>query len=200
MAKLDEDNDNIYQLMNSMKEMSGSNIYYKNNEGIILWHNNNVIHDLKLNQGNIIGKTDFDLFSPESAKLCLEDDLEVINTGNSVSKQCSLQLITGEIQEYFITKTLWKVKSGQVGGIIVNAINMRHTICKQLATCYINNQKNQYLDTQLQNLYFKFKQPLKEILLLANIIMSREINDDYISLCLELRDFVKRLLSDCDYV
>jgi hypothetical protein len=77
---------------------------------------------------------------------------------------------------------------------------MRHTICKQLANCYINNQKNQYLDTQLQNLYFKFKKPLKEILLLANIIMSREINDDSISLCLELRNFAKRMLSDCEHV
>ena len=93
MTKLDEDNGNIYQLMNSMKEISGSNIYYKNTEGAILWHNNNAIHDLKLNQDNIIGKTAFDLFSPESAKFCLEDDLEVINTENIVSKQRSLQLI-----------------------------------------------------------------------------------------------------------
>ena len=114
--------------MNSMKEISGSNIYYKNTEGVILWHNNNAIHDLKLNQDNIIGKTAFDLFSPESAKFCLEDDLEVINTENIVSKQCSLQLTTGEIQEYFIIKTPWRVKSGKIGGIIVNAINMKHTL------------------------------------------------------------------------
>ena len=200
MAKLDLDNDSIYQLVNSMKEMSGSNIYYKNIEGVILWHNNNVLHDLKLNKENVIGETEYDLFSPESAKFCLEDDLEVINTANVVSKQRSLQLINGEIQEYFIIKTPWRVSSGRIGGIIVNSINMRHTICKKLATCYIQNQKNQYLDTQLQKLYFKIKEPLKEILLLANLMVSREIDDDSILLCLELRGFAKRLLSDCEYV
>lgn len=55
MTKFDEDMGNMYQLMNSMKEISGSSIYYKDTEGVILWHNNNVIHDLKLNQYNIIG-------------------------------------------------------------------------------------------------------------------------------------------------
>ena len=197
---ISESNGDIYKLVNLMKEIPGSNINYKNTEGVILWHNNYAVQDLKVNQDNIIGKTASHIFSAESAKFCLEDDLEVINAGNIVCKQRSLQLITGEIQEYFITKTPWKVKSGQVGGIIVNAVNMRQTLCKQFETCYINNQQNKVLATQLQNLYFNFRQPLKEILLLSNIIMSQEVNDDSNSLCLELRNFAKTLLSDCDHV
>lgn len=200
MVQLDKDNVDVYQLVNLIKEIPGSNINCKNTEGIVLWHNNNVIKDLKLNRSSMIGTTVFDIFSAESAELCVKDDFEVVNSRNIVCKQRSLQLITGEFQEYFITKTPWMDKSGQVGGIILHAVNMRKTLCEQLESCYINNQENKFLAAQLQKLYFNFKQPLKEILLLANLVMSGEINNDSKSLCLELRNFAKTLLSDCDRI
>jgi hypothetical protein len=200
MVQLDKDNVDVYQLVNLIKEIPGSNINCKNTEGIVLWHNNNVIKDLKLNRSSMIGTTVFDIFSAESAELCVKDDFEVVNSRNIVCKQRSLQLITGEFQEYFITKTPWMDKSGQVGGIILHAVNMRKTLGEQLKSCYINNQENKFLAAQLQKLYFNFKQPLKEILLLANLVMSGEINNDSKSLCLELRNFAKTLLSDCDRI
>lgn len=198
---IDKNNVDVSQLINLIKEIPGSNINCKNTEGIIFWHNNNVIKDLKLTRSSIIGKTAFDLFATESAELCLEDDLEVINSGNIVCKQRGLRLINGDHQEYFITKTPWRVaNSGQVGGVILHAVNMRKTLCEQFDSCYINNQENKALDAKLQKLYFNFKQPLKEILLLANLMMSGEISNDYKSLLLELRNFAKILLSDCDRI
>ena len=200
MGQFDKGNVDAYQLVNLIKEIPDSNVNCKNTEGIVLWHNNNVIKDLKLNRSSVIGKTVFDIFAAESAELCVEDDLEVISSGNIVCKQRSLQLINGEFQEYFITRTPWRDKSGQISGTILHAVNMRKTLCEQLESCYINNQENKFLAAQLQKLYFNFKQPLKEILLLANLVMSGEINNDSKSLCLELRNFAKTLLSDCDRI
>ena len=53
-----------------------------------------------------------------------------------------------EIQENFITKTSWIVKSGQVGGIIVYAVNMnmKKTLCEQFEFCYIHDKRNKALD------------------------------------------------------
>ena len=111
MARLEGNNANIYQLIKSMKEKQGNSIYYKNTEGVILCHNNNFIHNLKLKQENVIGKTDSDLFSSELAKFCLKYDLEIISTGNIASKQCGLKLTTGENEEYFIIKTRYTMES-----------------------------------------------------------------------------------------
>ena len=201
MDQLDIGNGNsdIYQLLNLMKEIPGSSICYQNPEGIILWHNNYSVHDLKLTQNNIIGKTVFEIFSAETAKFCLEYNLDVINSGNVICEQHQLQLITGEIQKHFVTVTPWMIMPEQAGGVIVNSINME-TICKQFKICYANNQQSEELASQLQNLYFNFKPMLKEILLLANLIMSWEIDSSIKDLCLQLRNFAKILLSDCDHI
>lgn len=192
------ENSDIYQLINLTKEIPGSNICYQNTEGIILWNNNHLIHDLKRKTDNIIGKKVFDLFSSESAKLCWEEDLAVVNSRNMICKQQNLQLINGEMQEYFITRRPWMIAPDQVGGVIINAINIKQTLCKQFNTCYANNQLERILEVKLQKLYFNFKQPLKEIFLLTNLIMSGNINKDVKSLCVELKNFAKRLISYCN--
>lgn len=188
---------NIYELFNLIKEIPNTSIYCKNVKGVILWHNNYIVNDLKINQSNLIGKTVFDILSPESAQICLEHDLEAMNSKNKVCKQQSIRLITGETKEYFTTIMPWMV-SEQVVGVIVNAINMNDTICQQFKTCYLDNQTNHILNVKLQDLYFNFKQPLKEILLLANLIILGNIDEKVKLLCEELREFAKTLLSDCD--
>ena len=186
----------ICQLLNLIKEVPGSNICYKNTEGIILWHNNYSVQDLKQNT-NINGKTAFNLFSPTAAQQCMEHDIEVIDTRSTVCKHQTLELITGDIQEYFIIKTPWlDASSGAVGGIILSATNISKPVCQQFKTCYASN--NQI--AQLQNLYFNFKQPLKEILLLVNLIMSRKLDNNVKHLCLEIKNFATKLLSYCNQV
>lgn len=188
-------------MLNLMKEISGSSIFYKNTEGIILWHNNYATYDLMLNTDELIGKTFADIFFVESVKQFHEDDLEVMAAAKVVCKQRRVHLLNGEIREYFITKTPLMIEPGKVSGIIDNAINMKSTLCRHFKSCYDNNRSyDKALDVQLKSIYFNIKQPLKEILLLANLIMCGKINDDVKSLCLELGCIAKTLLSDCDNI
>lgn len=195
-----DDNGAVYHLLDVMKEIPGSNIYYKDTSGVILWHNDHSVKDLMREKDDINGKTIFDLFCPETAKLDLEHDLDVISSGNMICKQVNAQLFNGTPRQYFVTKAPWRNSSGQIGGIIVNATNLKETVCQQFKTCHANNTLNSVLDVNLKDLHFNFKQSLKEMLLLANLIILGKTNKDTKSLCLELGNFAKRLLSDCDSI
>lgn len=190
-------NDNlgsVYGLLHFIRKIPGSNICYKDTNGTILWSNEYFNKDL--NQ-NVLKKTSFDLFYPETAKECIEYDQEVIGLNNTICKQQSIRLVTGEHREYFVTKTPWMpTKSGPIKGVIVNAINMRQTVCKQLKNCYSIN----YSPSQLRNLYFYLKQPLQEVLLLVNLMLSEKRNNDNpVSLCSEVKKIIMNLLSYCNF-
>lgn len=192
------DNQGVYELFNLIKQIPGSNVYCLNSNGVILWHNNSAVTDLRQNQQDLKGKTAFDFFSKETAEFCLECNREAIDSGNTIAKRSSFQLITGEIQEYFITRTPWSIVPGKVEGVIINSINIKDVVCQKIKDCYFNNQLDEMIFCQLQNFYFNSKQRLKEISLLTNLIISNQNNNEVNSLCLELENFAKTLLSYCD--
>lgn len=194
------DNSGIGQLLNLIKEIPGANICYKNTEGTILWHNTAMVKNLKVPKKDIQGKLVSDLISAESAELCLQYDLQVINSKKTTFTNINIQLINGDHQEYFATTTPVIVSSGNVEGIIVNAVNTKQNICQEFIIYRNSDQPNYLLNNKLQELYFNLKHPLEEILFLANIMTSGKVNQHVNSLCSELKNFAKKLLHQCNNI
>ena len=107
------------------------NIYCKNIDGVIIWHNSYVIEDLKPKIGidHLIGKTIDDLFCPQSAEECRSNDLEILNSSATTPirvKQEKLSLINLEVQNYLTITNPLVNPQGNISGIMIYAINIKH--------------------------------------------------------------------------
>lgn len=160
------------------------NIYCKNTDGVIIWHNPYVIQDLKLKIGidHLIGKTIDDLFCPQSAEECRNNDLEVLNNSATLPirvKQEKLSLINLEVQNYLTITNPLVNSQGTISGIMIHAINI----------------KNLHEQTLLDKLVYRnYIFMLKEILIIINLMKVTKINYELQQLSGELQEFTKNLL------
>jgi hypothetical protein len=160
------------------------NIYCKNTDGVIIWHNPYVIQDLKPKIGidHLIGKTINDLFCPQSAEECRNNDLEVLNNSATLPirvKQEKLSLINLEVQNYLTITNPLVNSQGTISGIMIHAINI----------------KNLHEQTLLDKLVYRnYIFMLKEILIIINLMKLTKINYELQQLSGELQEFTKNLL------
>lgn len=175
---------------NSLINQFPGNIYCKDLNGIIVWHNNNVFENFKRKIGidNLIGKTVYDLFDPKSADECYKDDIKILkDLSHSIKiKQEKLYLINKEVENYLtITKPMISADHN-VTGIIVNTIN------------FTNIQKHLQFDNISQSSIKNENQMhyvIKEILIIVNLMRTMELNQDLNNLLIELKTFVNKLLN-----
>jgi PAS fold len=172
------------KLGNSYLNQLPSNIYCKNTDGVIIWHNQYVIQDLKPKIGidHLIGKTIDDLFCPQSAAVCRSNDLEILSdfeTSPIRVKQEKLSLINGEVQNYLTITNPLVNSQGSISGIMIHAIN-------------INNLHEQKLLEQ--QIYRDYIFMLKEILIIINLMKLTEINYALQELSRELQEVTSNLL------
>ena len=161
-----------------------ANIYCKNTDGVIVWHNPHVIQDLnpKLGIDHLIGKTVNDFFCPQSAEECRNNDLEVINNSETLPihvKQEKLSLINLEVQNYLTITNPLVNSQGNISGIMIHAINIKNLHEKTL------------LEQRVHGDYIFM---LKEILIITNLMKLTKINYELQQLSRELQRFAKKLL------
>jgi hypothetical protein len=143
-------------LSDLVNQLPGNNMYLKNINGNILWHNSYCIKDLKQPTNNLIDKTVFDLFSNESAQICKEHDIETIQLNSSVIKNYELTLLNQEKKQYFIVKKPHINEHGQIIGTLVNSINLTN-LQQNLSIPFNYNINLNYINHLLQQLHLNFK-------------------------------------------
>ncbi|MCK4912852.1 MAG: PAS domain S-box protein [Candidatus Omnitrophica bacterium] len=111
-------------------------IYFKDCDNKIIKANNFYIQGSGLKAEEIIGKTDFDFFSPEQAQNMFNDDTQVLNTGKP---------IIGKIE-----KTL--LGSGHWNQVITTKIPMRNNFGKIIGTMGITRDMTAYANFEQQRL------------------------------------------------
>lgn len=111
-------------------------IYFKDCDNKIIKVNNYYVKGTGLKPEDIIGKTDFDFFSPEQAKIMFEDDKKVLDTGKP---------IVGKIE-----KTL--LNDGNWNQVITTKIPMRDNYDRIIGTMGITRDMTAYANFEQQRL------------------------------------------------
>lgn len=125
VKQLQTDNQELRGLINQLP----GDIYWKNLDGV--WQGVNDKGMASLQRMNIastkedvIGKTDYDLFTKETADLFRQTDLTVIDTQQSQSREERNVLPDGTIIEQLSVKTPLRNSSGRLIGIMGNTIDI----------------------------------------------------------------------------
>lgn len=119
------DNQKLVSLLDHLP----GDIYWKDLNGVWLGVNNKGMESLKsmkvANQkSDVIGKTDYELFTKETADRFKENDLTVIKTKKSVSNEERNTLQDGTIIEQLSVKSPLFDENGEVIGIMGNTIDI----------------------------------------------------------------------------
>jgi len=108
------DNEAYFQ---ALVESLPQNIFRKDLNGRFTFVNGAFCRTLQRHQSQLIGVTDFDLFPEELARRYVEDDRQVINSGNPVEKTEVNVTPDGQRHWFHVIKTLLLDASGQPVGI-----------------------------------------------------------------------------------
>ena len=193
------------QLIAAISELPGGIFYWKNKEGVYLWHNLFKEEDLQKYQwpSSIVGKTDYDLFPQNVAEECQRHDLETMLSDDKIIKEEVVRCLTGEEYTQLSYKRALKDEQGKTIGIVGNLVDLASISGKNLSKNYhIDhfNDQNKFRSNMLNSLQKYINEPLKEILLLVNIIASNEDRDDHLELISEIKSFIKTLLKNYDNI
>ena len=190
-------------LMSVINELPGF-IYWKNKKGVYLWHNILKEEDRKKYQWpySIAGKTDYDLFPHSIAELCKGHDLETMLSENEIIKKEISYSLTGKTYIQLSFKKALKDDQGKIIGIVGNLIDVspiKNRKMQLVNNIYKNNFKRQ-IKTISDNLQIYIKEPLKEVLLLVNLLATNEDKNDNLVLISEIKNFIKTLFNDFDNI
>ncbi len=119
-----------FKLRNLIELLPGD-IYWKDLNGAWLGVNNHGEESLKRmgfihSKKEVIGKTDYEIFSKETADLYRKNDLEVIRNQKEISQEETVILPTGEKLVQLSTKHPFLDKNGKIAGIIGNTIDITY--------------------------------------------------------------------------
>lgn len=109
-------------LRNIIESVPGS-IYWKDKNGVWVGANTHTFKTTGISAENLLGKTDYELW-PEHAKELRENDIKVMNTGCTLSKEESVILPNGKKRYYAAEKMPLRDSNGKVIGIIGNSIDI----------------------------------------------------------------------------
>lgn len=159
--------------------------YWKTKQGVYLWHNDfteshQIIFKSPINIRNLVGKTDYDIFPQNIADEYRKDDLEAMLSKNGITKEEIFYDQHNAQQLMLIYKRPMLDMSNKVIGVIGNIINITN----------FNNQNNKLNIERLAGIYDSILQPLKEIILLINLIETSSDSDNVVSLLSEINTVV----------
>jgi len=122
LLKTEQENTGSY--LSSIIELSGGSIYWKDINSVYLGSNIFAAKKAGLDRPeDIIGKTDYDLFSKKEADLFRKNDLAIIQSGKEIITEEGFILKNGEKTELSCKRPLYD-KQGNIIGIIGNTIDI----------------------------------------------------------------------------
>ncbi|NNM58555.1 MAG: PAS domain-containing protein [Legionellales bacterium] len=120
----------IFLLKRILDDIPGS-VYWKNKHGIYLGRNlysakQMEVAKLEIDplQDDVIGKTDYDLFSADIADELRKNDLEVMSTGKEMVKEEVFTLPNGETLILLSTKKPLRNQAGELIGVVGNTVDI----------------------------------------------------------------------------
>jgi diguanylate cyclase (GGDEF)-like protein/PAS domain S-box-containing protein len=106
-----------HQLFRAVIEGTTDAIYVKDLQSRYVMINASVARIFGRSAEEIIGKSDLDLFSPETAKQIIEDDRQIVRSGQTQTFE-ELATIKEITRTYLSTKGPWRNHQGEIVGII----------------------------------------------------------------------------------
>jgi len=105
-------------LFNSLLKNISDSIYFKDKEGCFLEVSESKIHHLGAKKDTIVGKTDFDFYSPDEAQRMREDELYVMNNEVVIKKEEKVKRPNGETAWVSVVKAPRYNSDGKIIGIV----------------------------------------------------------------------------------
>jgi two-component system aerobic respiration control sensor histidine kinase ArcB len=127
---LTEKEEEIFRLKSIIDNVPGD-VYWKNQEGVYTGISATGSESLRKmgftwKQGDIIGKTDYDLYDKKTANTFRKNDLQIMKTGIESSKEEEAVLPSGErIVQLSTKRPLWN-ENGKIVGIVGNTIDITY--------------------------------------------------------------------------
>lgn len=159
--------------------------YWKTSSGIYIWHNDftehhQTIFKLPAHCRNIVGKTDYDIFPQNVANEYRKDDLEAMISKNGIIKEEIFYDQDNLEQQMLIYKRPMLDITNNIVGVIGNIINITN----------FNKETTNLSIKKVAEMYDAVLNPLKEIILLINLIEVSGDSDCVISLFSEVKCIV----------
>ena len=177
-----------YQLKDLVDNLPGD-IYWKDKNGIWAGMNKRCILSLKqmgviannTTTADIIGKTDYQIFSKRTAHGYRKNDLEVMKREMELSIQEITHLSSGEEVTLLSTKIPLRDAKKNVVGIVGNTINISHLkkIETELKTAKASAESaNQAKDIFIQNMSHDIRTPLTGMIILSDLLEQKLQNPE----------------------
>ncbi|PJD91506.1 MAG: hybrid sensor histidine kinase/response regulator [Legionella sp.] len=164
------------QYMMSIIESVPGSIYWKNKEGVWIGCNQYTLQTTGLNfPENLIGKTDYELW-PQHAEEIRENDLKVMNTGCTISKEESVLLPNGKIMYFAAEKMPLRDVEGNIIGVIGNSVDiteLKETQAELIKAKEKAEAASHAKTAFIANMSHDIRTPLAGVIGLANILESQ---------------------------
>lgn len=151
--------DNKFKILETVLNIIDCHVYWKNKKGNYVWCNKKFANVLGFKDENeIVGKTDFDLYSPELAKIVVNLDNSILSMG----KEYQVEEVGLDLERkkaiYLSIKTPFKDELGNIEGLIGISINITDRKQSEIA-------KQEFI----MNMAHDLRTPLAGIIGLASI-------------------------------
>jgi two-component system aerobic respiration control sensor histidine kinase ArcB len=192
IIQLDTEN---FQLKNLIDNLPGD-IYWKDKEGVWSGVNKRGAQSLLQigfirDRSDVIGKSDYQLFSKETADEYRKNDFEVMSLKTEITREEINQLPNGKkIVQLSTKRPLWD-KEGNVVGVVGNTIDISYLkkVEEELKTAIKNAEAANQAKTEfLENMRHDIRTPLTGIVGFAELL-EMEFNDPTI------REYVRNLVA-----
>ena len=122
-------------------------VYWKNKEGVYLWHNSFKEEDRQKYRwpSNIVGKTDHDLFPQNVADEARRHDLEIMLSDDIILRKEAICCLTGETYIHLSYKKALKDEQGTnigIVGCLVDITSVKSRKMQPTSNICVNNFKN----------------------------------------------------------
>ena len=185
--QVQELSDYNFQLRNLIDQLPGD-IYWKDKDGFWLGMNKHCGESLKkmgfipnANVKNVIGKTDYDIFSKETADVYRVNDLKAVEQETETSHEEITTLPSGERVTLLSIKKPYYARGNQIAGIIGNTIDITHLkkIEAELKEARLKAEAaSQAKDEFIRNMSNDIRTPLSGIIGMSSIIEQEAQNQE----------------------
>ncbi|MFT4059516.1 MAG: response regulator [Legionella sp.] len=200
----------IFQLKSMINTLPGD-VYWKDIHGVWSGLNQHCAESLKrmgfiskANESYVVGKTDYDLFTKETADEYRKNDLEVMSNRIEITREEATQLSNGEIVTLLSKKRPFLDKNNNLIGIIGNSIDIsdRKKIESELKAAQEKSEAASQAKTEfLENMRHDIRTPLTGIVGFSEILKSesnepriKEYADNLVASSHALLDFMDEVL------
>jgi two-component system, OmpR family, aerobic respiration control sensor histidine kinase ArcB len=188
---------NLIQIINCVP----GSLYWKDKYGVYLGCNAVMMETAGLNgREDIIGKTDFDLW-PDNADKIRENDLQVIQSGETVALEEEVRIPSGELLHFTGVKMPLRDENNEIIGIVGNSLDITK-LKKTEQALFVAKEKaeesNKIKTEFINNMEHDIRTPFNGVWGFAKILAERERDPQKREHLQSIANCAKELLDYCD--